>query len=148
MLKLGQRRYRLLSAKGDVERATAAACGVADLREAHADLFTRVGGLQEEVSATIRTRAAAPLAQRALTAGAVHDALRHALQHVGPPVGALALWSEHHLPRGEVAYRCRDHHTPGTGRLVKLVMIQDATGMSPAVVARARALAANQGRLS
>lgn len=135
----------VLSNKGDADAAASAVLRSINWRREHADLLLRIDALQADVRATIAT---GMLPWRTVNGQPVQFTMPFAV-----PTEQWATKSEDwHFEAGisnrELAYRTCDRLTRESGRLHKLVMLQDATGLSLSFVLRAHKLAGNQGKLS
>mmetsp|Transcript_9208 Transcript_9208/g.26773 ORF Transcript_9208/g.26773 Transcript_9208/m.26773 type:complete len:321 (-) Transcript_9208:483-1445(-) len=135
----------VLSAKGDLARAAGAIKAGIAWREKHASLLARVDDLQEEVRAAIAT---GMLPWRNDKGRPIQLTVPFAV-----PSDQWANKSEQwHFEAGisnrEVAYRICDRLTRESGRLVKLVLIQDVSALTMSFVLRSSKLVNNQGKLS
>lgn len=135
----------VLSFKGDSQKAAGAIKSAIEWRRENAHILLRIDELQGEVRKIIPT-------------GMLpwHTNQGQPIQVAIPFAVEAATWSSkseqwHHeagISNREVAYRICDKLSRQTGRLVKLVMIQDLTGLSLSFAMQNSKLVQNQGKLS
>lgn len=135
----------VLSFKGDLQKCATAIKNAIEWRRANQNILARIDELQEEVRKIIPT---GMLPWQTNQGQPIQVAIPFAVE--------ASTWSTkseqwHHeagISNREVAYRICDKLSRESGRLVKLVMIQDLTGLSMAFVMQNSRLAQNQGKLS
>mmetsp|Transcript_13027 Transcript_13027/g.33949 ORF Transcript_13027/g.33949 Transcript_13027/m.33949 type:complete len:294 (+) Transcript_13027:132-1013(+) len=129
----------------DVAKSATAIKQAIEWRRENVDVLSRIDDLQAEVKKIIPT---GMLPWRTNQGQPIQVAIPFAVD-----VSTWATKSEewHHeagISNREVAYRICDQLTRETGRLVKLVMIQDLTGLSLQFAMQNSQLVKNQGKLS
>jgi len=135
----------VLSFKGDVQKTASAIKSAIEWRRDNAHTLARIDELQAEVRMIIPT---GMLPWQTNQGQPIQVAIPFAVD--------ASTWSSkseqwHHeagISNREVAYRICDKLSRESGRLVKLVMIQDLTGLSMSFVMHNSKLVQNQGKLS
>ncbi|KAJ1633684.1 hypothetical protein T492DRAFT_866316, partial [Pavlovales sp. CCMP2436] len=135
----------LLSNGQDVERASASIHKAVLWRHENAELLARVGTLSEEVRSTIATGI---LPWRTASGRPIQFTMPFAVPYDQWATKSDRWHFEAGIANREGAFEMCDELTRKSGRLVKLTLLQDSTGLTMGMVMRSSKLAKNQGKLS